>query len=170
IALSESSRSSCRFTVTSGLISLIVSMAETALDLPTSEVPWMTWRCRLDSSTTSKSTTPSVPTPAAARYISAGEPSPPAPTHSTRALPSRLWPTTPSSGRRVCLLYRRIWSEVNGGPMSTTGGNGTKELLLGQTRSTNGLGGLYSRIGTHPAVAIGREFLLPDGYFLLQPL
>ena len=41
----------------------------------------MIWRCRFDSSTTSKSMMPSVPTPAAARYISAGEPRPPAPTH-----------------------------------------------------------------------------------------
>ena len=39
----------------------------------------MIWRCRFDSSTTSKSTMPSVPTPAAARYSSAGEPRPPAP-------------------------------------------------------------------------------------------
>ena len=36
-------------------------------------------------STTSKSTMPSVPTPAAARYIAAGDPRPPAPMHSTFA-------------------------------------------------------------------------------------
>ena len=41
-------------------------------------------RCRFDSSTTSMSTMPIVPTPAAARYIAAGEPSPPAPSISTR--------------------------------------------------------------------------------------
>ena len=34
---------------------------------PTSGVPWITWRCRFDSDTVSSSTTPSVPTPAAAR-------------------------------------------------------------------------------------------------------
>jgi len=37
-------------------------------------------------------------TPAAARYIEAGEPSPPAPTHRTRAAFSRRCPSTPTSG------------------------------------------------------------------------
>ena len=50
---------------------------------PASSVPWMIWRCRLLSSTTSKSTRPMRPTPAAARYMTSGEPSPPAPTAST---------------------------------------------------------------------------------------
>ena len=45
----------------------------------------MIWRCRFELSTTSSSMIPSVPTPAAARYNSAGDPSPPAPTTSTRA-------------------------------------------------------------------------------------
>ena len=49
----------------------------------------MIWRCRLDSDTMSSSTTPSVPTPAAARYISAGAPSPPAPITSTDGLLQR---------------------------------------------------------------------------------
>jgi len=69
----------------SGLISCTESRALSALLRPMSLCPWMIWRCRFDSSTVSKSMTPSVPTPAAARYMSAGEPSPPAPTHSTLA-------------------------------------------------------------------------------------
>ena len=52
----------------------------------------MTWRCRLDSSTSSNSTMPSVPTPAAARYSSAGLPRPPAPMTSTLAFFSRFCP------------------------------------------------------------------------------
>jgi hypothetical protein len=63
-----------------------------------SDWPWMIWRCRFDSSTVSNSTMPSVPTPAAARYISAGEPRPPAPTHSTLAFFSRFCPAIPTSG------------------------------------------------------------------------
>ena len=39
-----------------------------------------------------------VPTPAAARYSSAGEPSPPAPITSTRAFLSRFCPSIPTSG------------------------------------------------------------------------
>ena len=55
-----------------------------------SDCPWMIWRCRFDSSTVSNSTMPSVPTPAAARYSSAGLPSPPAPMTSTFAFFSRF--------------------------------------------------------------------------------
>jgi hypothetical protein len=39
----------------------------------------MICRCRLLSSTTSKSTSPSVPMPAAVRYNASGDPSPPVP-------------------------------------------------------------------------------------------
>ena len=67
MALSESTLTSCSTTLTSGLISRMLSRADSALGRPTSDWPWMTWRCRLDSSTTSKSMMPSVPTPAAAR-------------------------------------------------------------------------------------------------------
>ena len=67
MALSESSRVSCSTTLTYGLISRMLSRADSALGLPTSDWPWMIWRCRFDSSTTSKSMMPSVPTPAAAR-------------------------------------------------------------------------------------------------------
>ena len=76
----------------------MVAAADSALGRPMSDWPWMIWRCRLDSSTVSKSTMPSVPTPAAARYISAGEPRPPAPTQSTLAFFSRFCPATPTSG------------------------------------------------------------------------
>ena len=71
-------------------------------------VLWITWRCRLERSTTSSSTMPSVPTPAAARYSAAGEPSPPAPISSTFASSSFCWPSRPTSGieqvARVALL------------------------------------------------------------------
>ncbi len=97
-ALSESSAVSCSTTLTSGLSSRMLSRADSALLRPTSDWPWMIWRCRLDSSTTSKSMMPSVPTPAAARYSSAGEPRPPAPTHSTLAFFSRFCPVMPTSG------------------------------------------------------------------------
>ena len=71
------SRRSWRTTVTSGLIAATVSAADSVLGRPTSATPWTTWRWRFDASTTSSSTTPIVPTPAAARYISAGDPRPP---------------------------------------------------------------------------------------------
>src|SRR5688572_2873263 len=86
------------------------SRAESSLLRPTSDVPWSTWRWRLDTSTASKSTSPMVPTPAAARYSAAGEPSPPAPTSRTRARFSARWPPTPISGRMRCRLYRRYSS------------------------------------------------------------
>jgi hypothetical protein len=63
ITLVESSRSSWSTTSMSGLISCTDACALSALDRPMSLWPWMTWRCRLLSSTTSKSTMPSVPTP-----------------------------------------------------------------------------------------------------------
>jgi hypothetical protein len=62
-----------------------------------------TWRWRLLSSTSSWSAMPSLPTPAAARYSSAGEPSPPAPTTSTAAWLIRSWPAAPS-----CTAPRRL--------------------------------------------------------------
>ena len=98
MTLDESSRSSCTLTVISGLISSTESRADSAFDRPTSLCPWMIWRCRFDSSTASNSTMPSVPTPAAARYISAGDPRPPAPTHSTFAFLSRFCPAIATSG------------------------------------------------------------------------
>jgi hypothetical protein len=54
-------------TSTSGLSALICSSAESTFATPMRSVVWMTWRWRLETSTTSSSTMPSVPTPAAAR-------------------------------------------------------------------------------------------------------
>ena len=54
-------------TFTSGLSASIVSSAESTFGIADPLVLWITWRCRFDRSTTSSSTMPSVPTPAAAR-------------------------------------------------------------------------------------------------------
>ena len=70
-------------TSTSGLMSVSVFFAESTLRSPIRSMLWRIWRCRLDSSTTSMSMMPIVPTPAAARYSAAGEPRPPAPSSST---------------------------------------------------------------------------------------
>ena len=74
------------------------SAADWAFDRPISLCPWMIWRCKFDSSTVSNSTIPRVPTPAAARYISAGEPRPPAPMQRTLAFFSRFCPVMATSG------------------------------------------------------------------------
>src|SRR5438270_498897 len=73
-ALALVSRSSNFSTFTKGLMPRTVSSADSSLRRPTSAVEWMICRCRLVKSTTSKSTIPSVPTPAAARYMSSGAP------------------------------------------------------------------------------------------------
>src|SRR6478672_2551204 len=102
----------------------------------------MICRCRFDSSTTSNSTMPKVPTPAAARYISAGDPSPPAPTHSTLAFLSRFCPAMATSGMIKWRLYRRTSSTDRDSAGSTSGGNDTtwvsfrRVLNLGQPRSS----------------------------------
>ena len=85
-------------TFTSGFSALIDSSAESTFGTPTRSVVWITWRCRFDRSTTSSSTIPSVPTPAAARYSAVGEPRPPAPSSSTFASSSFCWPSAPISG------------------------------------------------------------------------
>jgi hypothetical protein len=77
--LAATSISSWATTVTSGLSPSIVARADSVFFCPTRAVEWMIWRWRFDMSTTSKSTIPIVPTPAAARYSAAGEPRPPAP-------------------------------------------------------------------------------------------
>src|SRR3954447_466306 len=59
-------------TFTSGLIALIACSAESTFGTPMRSVVWMTWRCRLERSTASSSTMPSVPTPAAAGRPPAG--------------------------------------------------------------------------------------------------
>src|SRR5437867_621916 len=114
-AFSDVSRVSYSSTCTCGLTSRIRSRADSSFGRPTSLVPCSTCRWRFDTSTTSKSTSPSVPTPAAARYNASGEPRPPAPMRRMRAALSRRCPSTPTSGRIRCLLYRRISSLVRGG-------------------------------------------------------
>ena len=90
----------------SGLRASSLSRPDDVFGRPTSSVSCRSCRCRLVSSTRSKSANPSVPTPAAARYMAAGDPRPPAPTTSTRAAWSRRCPSRPTSGRRRCRLYR----------------------------------------------------------------
>ena len=85
-------------TFTSGLSAVIVCSAESTFGTPIRSVEWITWRWRFERSTSSSSTIPSVPTPAAARYSAVGEPSPPAPSSSTLASSSFCWPSTPTSG------------------------------------------------------------------------
>ena len=62
-----SSRVSYLTTLTSALISLIAISAESTFGIPIRSSEWATWRWRFERSTTSSSTIPSVPTPAAAR-------------------------------------------------------------------------------------------------------
>ena len=100
-AFSEFSTVSWLITFTSGLIPLIRSAADSTFGLPTSSVSCRSWRCRLVRSTRSKSRIPSVPTPAAARYMATGEPSPPAPTQSTFASSSLRCPAPPIFGRMM---------------------------------------------------------------------
>ena len=57
----------------------MASAADSTFRRPRCSRSWSTWRCRLLSSTTSGSTMPRVPTPAAARYRATGEPRPPGP-------------------------------------------------------------------------------------------
>ena len=78
--------------------------ALSVLGIPTRSEAWSTWRCRLLSSTTSSSTRPMVPIPDAARYIAAGEPSPPAPISSTLLSRSLRCPAWPISGISVWRL------------------------------------------------------------------
>src|SRR6266700_7596483 len=104
-------------TFTSGLIAWIDSSAESTLGMPMRWVEWITWRCRLERSTSSSSTMPSVPTPAAARYSAAGEPSPPAPISRTLAASSLRWPTGPTSGRMMWRAYLRAWSSDSAAPL-----------------------------------------------------
>ena len=71
---------------------------------PTSRVVYRTCRCRFEASTRSKSTRPIRPTPAAARYSAAGEPSPPAPTRTTLDASSFSCPSAPTPSRNRCRL------------------------------------------------------------------
>ena len=82
----------------------------------------MTWRCRFDSSTTSKSTMPSVPTPAAARYSSAG-------CRARRRRPPAPWRSSAASARSSDVrddqvpAVARTSSLVSSAAGSTSGGN-----------------------------------------------
>src|SRR2546425_6552822 len=69
-AFADVSRVSNVSTCTLGFRSWMRARADSSLGVPTADVPWRICRCRLVLSTTSKSTSPSVPTPAAARYRS----------------------------------------------------------------------------------------------------
>jgi len=60
------------------------------------------WRWRLVRSTESASTSVISPTPAAARYIAAGDPSPPAPMMMTCASIKRCCASMPISSTRMC--------------------------------------------------------------------
>jgi AcrR family transcriptional regulator len=108
-------------------------LADWAFGFPTSDWPWMICRCRLDSSTTSNSTMPSVPTPAAARYSRAGLPRPPAPTTRTLAFFSRFCPAMPTSGMMMWREKRRTSSTVSSAAGSTSGGRVTGRLLGSRT-------------------------------------
>ena len=79
----RSSRSRYSTTFTSGFSARSVLPPTRSSASPMRSVVCRIWRCRFVSSTTSASTMPSVPTPAAARYSAAGEPRPPAPISST---------------------------------------------------------------------------------------
>ena len=78
-ALADVSATSCRSIAHVGVDGAAGGRgASRSFGRPTSGVPCSTWRWRLLKSTTSKSTRPMRPTPAAARYRPSGEPSPPA--------------------------------------------------------------------------------------------
>mmetsp|Transcript_7170 Transcript_7170/g.24385 ORF Transcript_7170/g.24385 Transcript_7170/m.24385 type:complete len:203 (+) Transcript_7170:102-710(+) len=98
-ALASVSRSRTCFTSTSGFTRFNVSAADAALGTPTAPLACTICRWRFDTSTSSSSTMVSFPTPAAARYMSAGEPRPPAPTQQTEPALSRAWPRMPTSSR-----------------------------------------------------------------------
>ena len=80
---------------------LFAAAAAWALGRPTWSMRYRGWRCRFVSSTRSGSTSVIRPTPAAARYCSAGQPSPPAPTTSTWACASRSCPAAPMPGSTI---------------------------------------------------------------------
>ena len=101
-------------TLTSGLSASIVCRAESTFLTPRRSVEWMTWRWRLLASTTSKSTMPSVPTPAAARYSAAGLPSPPAPMISTFDSRSFAWPVRPDLGDQQVAAVARLLGRRQG--------------------------------------------------------
>ena len=83
---------------TCGLIRRKLREAERVLGRLTSRSVCRSWRFRLDSSTLPESQMRRVPTPAAARYMATGLPSPPAPAMNTVARLSAPWPVSPQAG------------------------------------------------------------------------
>ncbi len=124
-----------------GLMPLTVSRADSALERPMSAWLWMIWRWRFDSSTSSNSMIPSVPTPAAARYMRAGEPRPPAPTQSTLAFFNRFCPSIPTSGMIRWREYLRTSSTVSSAAGSTRGGSDTGTPLVDRGQDNPRTGG-----------------------------
>ena len=112
MAFSDVSHSSCSTTLVPGLYAAMASLAETTLGRPTSSLWCSICLCRLDTSTTSKSAMPMVPTPAKDRYTAEGEPRPPAPIISTLACRSLRCPALPTWGMMMWRLYLFTWSAV----------------------------------------------------------
>ncbi len=104
--LSLNSKVSWPTTSIVGLIAWRWSTADAIFERPTSAVVCRIWRCRFVTSTVSKSTMPSFPIPAAARYSATGEPSPPAPITRTLASSSLRCPFPPMFGRMMWREYR----------------------------------------------------------------
>ena len=101
--------------------------------------PWQWRRTMLFAVEPSNSTIPSVPTPAAARYMATGEPRPPAPMHSTLEALRRLWPSMATSGMIRCLEYLRTSSRSRSSRRSTTGGIRLASLLTCSPHALFGL-------------------------------
>jgi hypothetical protein len=79
---------------------------------------------------------PDSTTPAAARYIAAGEPRPPAPMHRTLPAFSFFCPSTPTSGMIRCREYRLISSAVRSlAPAARTLGSA---IVVGAPPATDG--------------------------------
>ena len=87
-----------------GFMAFIVSFADFTFAFPISAVLWIICLCRLERSTSSASTIPMIPTPAAARYMAAGAPRPPAPMISTLPFKSFFCPFAPTS-------FKMMWRE-----------------------------------------------------------
>ena len=76
---------------------------------------------------------PRVPTPAAARYNSTGDPNPPAPTTRTRESKSFSWPLPPTSSKRIWRAYRFIWASVKlTGRLAETVEKGRRKVTVGE--------------------------------------
>jgi hypothetical protein len=127
-------------------------------------LPWphlcMIWRCKLLSSTSSLSTMPILPTPAAARYSAAGEPRPPAPTISTEPRHSLDWAAGVVRGAHSVGASSRLsdlrWPNV--GPLLGSKGLGG---------SVGGGGCMHAELCTLPSTQ-GRLATSSEAYRALQ--